>query len=386
MTTDVAIRGEAFYLNGRPTYAGRSYHGHRVEGLLLVSRMINGIFDDENPHTRVLWRYPDTGVWDPMRNTRELVAHLPLYRAFGLNAITVGLQGGSPLAYAAPRSTVMAWLKERGVTIPEEAVYAGASATDRAQPWVTTAFRADGTLKPAFLERLTMIVEQAAAVGMIVILVLFYFGQDERLTDEVAVKRAVTTICQWVLAKGFTNVLLEINNECNVPRYDHAILQPHRVHELIELATTVTQKGRRLLVGTSYASGGDRATLPSDRVVAASDMILLHGNGLDVQGVVEWVNHIRARSCYRPMPILYDEDDHYAFETPVNHFTAAISVYSGWGYFDNGGETTPHTHRQPAIGNYRDGYQNIPVNWGVNTPRKQAFFKLVHDVAGVGPH
>ena len=117
--TDVAIRGEAFYLNGRPTYAGRSYRGQRVEGLLLVIRMINGIFDDENPYTRVLWRYPDTGMWDPMRNTRELVAHLPLYRAFGLTAITVGLQGGSPLAYATPRPTVMAWLKERGVTASE---------------------------------------------------------------------------------------------------------------------------------------------------------------------------------------------------------------------------------------------------------------------------
>jgi hypothetical protein len=382
----VAIRGEAFYLNGRPTYAGRYYQGHRIEGLLLVSRMINGIFDDENPYTRVLWTYPDTGMWDPLRNTQELVAHMPVYQSFGLNTLTIGLQGGSPLAYSAPRPAVMALLNQRGVTAPEEAVYEGTIESDRAQPWRTTAFRRDGSLKPAFLKRLTMIVKQADALGMIILLVVFYFGQDERLTNEAAVKRAVTNTCQWVLAKGFTNVLLEINNECNVPRYEHEILQPHRVHELIELAKTVTYKGRRLLVGTSYAAGSDRPRMPGDRVVAASDMVLLHGNGLDVHGVVEWVKHVRGRSSYRPMPILYDEDDHYLFAAPVNHFQAAISAYSGWGYFDNGGETTPHTHRQPAVGNYRDGYQNIPVNWGVSTPRKQAFFKLVQEVSGAGTH
>lgn len=384
MKTKVAIRGDSFYINGKPTYEGRYYQGYKIEGLLLVSRMINGIFDDENPYTRELWKYPDTGVWDPLRNTRELVKHMPVYRSFGLNTLTIGLQGGSALAYSAPRKTVMALLKRQGVNATEEEVYKGALDYDRAQPWHNNAFHADGSLKPAFMERLKTVIEQADTLGMIIILVLFYFGQDERLTDEDAVKTAVKNTCQWVLEKGFTNVLVEINNECNVQRYEHEILQPHRVHELIELAKAVNHNGRRLLVGTSYASGRNRTNVPSERVVSASDMVFLHGNGLDVKGVVEWVKRIRGLSSYRLMPILYDEDDHYEFENPVNHFKAAISVYSGWGYFDNGGETTSTTHSNPAIGNYRDGYQNIPVNWGLSTPRKQAFFKLVKEISGVG--
>ena len=72
-----------------------------------------------------------------------------------------------------------------------------------------------------------------------VILGFFYFGQDERLRDEAAVLRAVDGTVGWVLDRGYRNVLIEINNECNV-RYDHAILQPERVHELIERVKQIT--------------------------------------------------------------------------------------------------------------------------------------------------
>ena len=68
---------------------------------------------------------------------------------------------------------------------------------------------------------------------MVVILGIFYFGQDERLKDEDAVKRGVDNAVDWLAEKGYRNVLIEVNNECNV-RYDHAILKPDRVHELIE--------------------------------------------------------------------------------------------------------------------------------------------------------
>jgi hypothetical protein len=34
--TRVAIAGEDFLLDGRPTYEGRNWRGHRIEGLLLT--------------------------------------------------------------------------------------------------------------------------------------------------------------------------------------------------------------------------------------------------------------------------------------------------------------------------------------------------------------
>src|SRR4051794_23807702 len=57
--TVVSIDGNAFRINGELTYKGRSFAGKRVEGLLLNSRMVQGIFDDLNPATRAMWKYPD---------------------------------------------------------------------------------------------------------------------------------------------------------------------------------------------------------------------------------------------------------------------------------------------------------------------------------------
>ena len=39
-------------------------------------------------------------------------------------------------------------------------------------------------------------------VGMVVILGIFYFGQDERVRDEAAVVRAVDATVDWLLARG----------------------------------------------------------------------------------------------------------------------------------------------------------------------------------------
>ena len=66
---------------------------------------------------------------------------------------------------------------------------------------------------------------RADELGMVVILGIFYFGQDQRLKDEAAVRRAIENAVDWVFDRGYTNVLIEVNNECNV-RYDHAILAP----------------------------------------------------------------------------------------------------------------------------------------------------------------
>ena len=131
---------------------------------------------------------------------------------------------------------------------------------------------------------------------MVVILGYFYFGQDERLADEAAVLRAVDNATDWLLDKGWRHVLVEVNNECNV-RYDHAILRPERVHELIERVKARTRDGRRLLAGTSYGGG----TVPKENVVRASDFLLLHGNGVkDPARIAEMVRETRKVPATRP--------------------------------------------------------------------------------------
>ena len=336
--TAVSIQADMFRINGRPTYAGRKWKGHKIEGLLLNSRMVQGIFDDLNPETAVRWAYPDTKKWDAERNVREFLAAMPLWKKHGLLAFTVNLQGGSPEGYS------------------------------KGQPWDTGAIAPDGSLRAAFMGRLERILNRADELGMVAIVGYYYFGQDQRVTDEAAVKRSVVNATQWLLDKGYTNVLVEIDNECNVKAFDHPILMPERVHELIEMAKAMTKDGRRLLVGTSYGGGA----VPLENVVTSSDFLLLHGNGVkDPKRISEMVRQTRQVKGYRPMPILFNEDDHFDFDQPMNNFVAALSEYCGWGYFD------------PGKSDYADGYQCPPVNWGINSDRKKAFFGLLQEVTGV---
>ena len=271
---------------------------------------------------------------------REFIAAMPEWRAHGLLSFTLNLQGGSPQGYSSK------------------------------QPWHNSAFESDGSLRPDYMARAERILRKADELGMVVILGYYYFGQDERLKDEEAVKRGVDNATQWVLEKGVRNVLIEVNNECNV-KYDHAILKPERVHELMEQVKSHTREGRRLLVGTSYGGG----TVPKPNVVKASDFLLLHGNGVkNPERIAEMVRQTRKVESWRPMPILFNEDDHFDFDKPMNNFISAVSEHASWGYFD--------FRFKGEDGRHNEGYQSVPVNWGISSERKRSFFQLVKEMTG----
>ena len=75
--TSVTISGEKILINKVPTLKGVTWNGINMEGLLPNSRMVQGIYDDLNPETVSMWKYPDTGEWDADRNTSEFVAAMP---------------------------------------------------------------------------------------------------------------------------------------------------------------------------------------------------------------------------------------------------------------------------------------------------------------------
>jgi hypothetical protein len=340
--TTVTIEKDQFHLNGKPTYAGRAWAGQRIEGLLMNSRMVQATFDDRNAETATRWAYPDTKKWDADRNTREFIAQMPGWRKHGLLAITLNLQGGSPEGYS------------------------------KVQPWHNSAIESDGRLHAPTMKRLAAVIDRADELGMVVILGLFYFGQDERLKDEKAVIAGVDAAVDWLIEHDYRNVIVEVNNECNM-RYDHAILQPDRVHELIlRVRERARVKNHRLLVSTSY--GGN--TIPKPNVVRTADFLLLHGNGVkDPKRITEMVRLTRQVEGYRPMPILFNEDDHFDFDKPANNFRAAVDAYASWGYFD---------FRMRNEG-FAQGYQSVPVDWATQSERKKGFFQLLSEITGEKP-
>ncbi|WP_293013873.1 hypothetical protein [Mongoliibacter sp.] len=350
--TAVSIEGEKFHINGKPIFEGRVWNtaegeAFPIEGLLFNSRMVQGVFDDLNKDTRGQWAYPDTQEWDPDRNTDEFIQAMPAWYAHGLMGFTLNLQGGCPFGYC------------------------------NNFPWDNSAFNPDGSLRDSFMHRTARILDRADELGMVVILGLFYFGEDQNLKDERAVKNAVRNAVTWVLEKGYSNVIIEINNECSVGAYDHDILKCDRVPELIMLAKEQEKYGRSLYVSTSLAGGH----VPTDKIVEASDFILIHGNGVDDPNrIAEISEEIRRKNVYSPKPLVNNEDDipwrnpNQGWEDQGNNFAASVRSYTGWGFFD---------FRLPEENElYNQGYQSIPVNWQLSSDRKRDFFKLLAEITG----
>ena len=341
--TSVAIAGNAFHINGKPTYPGRSFRGSKVEGQLFTSRMVNCIINDQNPETRGMWAWRD-GPWDPERNTSEFIAALPLYRSRGLTSIAFNVQGGSPMGYG--------WN----------------------QPWHTSGYTPDGRLLPDYRLRLLRVLDAADANGMVAVLGFFYVSATPALADEAAFIRAADEITDLVCDGGYTNVLIEVANEADISRWTAETIKPARSHELVARVQT-RSKGRvktpagRLLVSTSFATA---APIP-ERLLQTADYVLYHGNGLPTpQAVHARAKQIRSTTGYRGQPLLINEDDHFDFDKPENNMLAAVEEYSGWGYFD---------YRQIRE-RFEDGYQSLPVDWGINSVRKKAFFSLLAEVTG----
>ncbi len=333
--THVGIDGDRFTINGAFPYAGRSHEGTAIDGRLFNARFVHACFDDENPETVENWAYPDTGTWDPDRNVAEFLAAMPTYYEHGLRAIATNLQCGSPEGYS------------------------------KAQPWHVSAFRPDGSLKPAWMARVERVLDRADALGMVVFLGLFYFGQDHRLEDEAAVTTAVDNAIEWLLDREYTNVVIEVANECNI-NYDHDIIDVERIPELIERVAAMERDGFRYPVGVSMSGGA----IPPDPVIAASDVIFLHGNGVeDPDRIREMVATVRESPAYDDQPIAFNEDDHFRFGSECN-MLAAIESGASWGYFD------------PGKNDYWHGYQSPPVRWDPNTARKRAFFGYLAGVTG----
>jgi hypothetical protein len=302
--------------------------------------MVQGIFDDSNPETLNFWNYPDTRKWDPDRNTDEFIRNMETWKQHGLLSFTINIQGGSPFGYSKIREQV----------------------------WNNSGYARDGSLLPAYMKRLEKILNRADELGMVPILGLFYFGQDERLSDEKSVISAVNNVIDWLHERNYRNILIEINNECNV-EYDHEILKPDRVHELIQLVKNKEKNGYRFYVSTSY--GGNR--IPGENVVKSADFLLLHGNGVNnPDRIAEMVRETRKVGGYRNMPILFNEDDHFDFDKPDNNMSAATREYASWGYFD---------YRMKDEG-FEQGYQSVPVDWGINSDRKKGFFLKMKEITG----
>jgi hypothetical protein len=358
--TQVSISGTEFLLDGEPTYPGRTFEGHPIQGLLFDVRAVQATFDDANPVTRRHWAYPDTGEWDPERNVNDFCDALPSWHDHGVLGFTINLQGGGPLY------------------VPE--IY---------QTYDNNGFTPEGHLKPAYADRVSRVLTCADALGMVVIVGLFYWMQMLKMDGEPAIWSAADEALGFLEDTGRKNLLVEVANEVDVvvQNTPFAIFGWDQVHGMIDKLRAAHPS---LLYSTS--GGGVNVEtgsgMPTPAAIESVDYVLIHGNGTRPPQLEAAIRSIQAMPAYRqnPKPILINEDS-----PAVPNLDAAWRNGASWGYYDQGFEGQagdPYVHYAPRprwnAGPFAalNGFQTPPVNWTLNTPFKRAFFRRVAEVTG----
>jgi hypothetical protein len=359
--TKVSIAGTEFLIDGTPTYAGRTYEGKKIQGLLFNVRAVQATFDDANPETRRHWTYPDTGFWDPDRNTDDFCAALPIWKAHGVLGFTVNFQGGGPLY------------------VPE--VY---------KAYDNNAFTPQGALKRDYARRMKRVLDRADELGMVAMVGLFYWVMLNKMENEAAIWRAADEALAMLEATGHRNILVELANEVDVV-VDHtpygSIFGWDRVHEMLERLRAAHPS---LLYSTS--GGGVKLnpnrSIPSERLIQAADYVLFHGNGTRPPELEAAIHYIKALPAFQanPKPLVINEDS-----PAVPNMEVCWPNYVSWGYYDQGFEgqgddpylwygDRPRWAQGPL--EMLNGFQTPPVNWGINSAFKQRFFERVAEITG----
>ncbi|MFC1714643.1 cellulase family glycosylhydrolase [Candidatus Poribacteria bacterium] len=282
MKTSISIEGSRFLINGELTYKNCNPEAH---GRLMNVRMVNTVFDDENPDTR-----PDG--FDPEQNTDNFIKSMDQYRSKGILAFTVNLQGGLP-------------------------GYEGA---------INTAFRSDASLKREYMSRVSRVIEAADERGMIIILGLFYQRQDQILPDEDAIRKAAENAAGWVRDRGYTNIMIEIANEYRLKGFTSEYIKSEDGE--VELMNIVKATAPELIVST----GGMGDCLFHEKLCEAGDFILLHGNVSSPEIYEERINSLKKYG----KPIVFNEDwcfpdDPRGISDAVEKVTAAFDAGASWG-------------------------------------------------------
>jgi cellulase (glycosyl hydrolase family 5) len=255
----------AWELTYTPGWQGSGF-SEQVRGTLLNLRSANGVYDDESG--KIKDYDPD---FTAEANTDAFIANLDSYKANGLIATDVNLQGGNP----------------------------GFDGS------VNPAYNGDGSLREEWMARVAKVIEAHAQRNMVVVLGLFYFHQDHVLESEDAVRAAVTNVADWLIAKDYRNVVIEIANEYNADSYEHEIIHSDEGEaELINLAKSRFDNAPfRLAVSTSRQGDG---SWPSGPMSDAADLALIHCNGLDAAGCAGAAGeHVQNY----PYPIVVNETD-----------------------------------------------------------------------------
>jgi len=336
--TVLSLSGKDFMINGQKTYSGKS-----VQGTLFTVRAANALFDtktnkaffDDYASTSQgqVWDKNQAvlGAWNADANTDRLVSALPSWRAKGINHISVNMQGGCSCSRDG----------EDGMKL------SGTGQTPDNNPY-TFDSSGNAIVDPAYLNRLSKIIEAADDNGIVVSVGLVYFGQQGRISgSKIKIAEKMTN---WVIDKGYTNVILESKNE------DQGTEALDMVKKIQEIGNS---RGRPDILATT--SLGYQVN-PTTEYLNTVDVVYVHTNGYgstsgtwNVNGILD---SIRSKTS---KPILITEDGP-TFK--IANLNEAANNGVGFGYYNDAEK------------------QSVPANWNIFSSSDNSFFNRVYEITG----
>lgn len=311
----------------RKTYSGRGFRPEAA-GRLMNLRIAQGLFHDE-----WLTEFP----FDPEANTTRLIAALDAYKAHGILAVNVSLQGGNP------------GYNREMAEIKRDRAYKGGPGKGAH----ISAFRPDGSLKPEWMARLLRLQRALDERGMVLNLMYFYQGQDELFPDTASIERAVVEATDWLIANNCRNVIIEIANEFDIRGWDHDYWIKNNLDKLIELARgRFSEKKAGWVLPVSASTGPSTAVIPQIRDHA--DFVIIHGNNRPVEFKGKRTRELVSDGAM-PGPVYMNEDDSGRETTPEvlrNELASCDAVWQAggsWGYMPwRQTQMFPFRHYMPA--------------------------------------
>jgi len=291
MKTKITINGNKFLINGKPVYSEIKNANPASLGLLWNQRVIQGVFDDKKDRTRFnLFR---DGVFDPDKNTDNLIKALPEWHSYGLRAITVGFQGGGPVNCVDVREIE------------------------------NNPFGVDGaSLDPAYASRMDKLIRAADETGIIVICNFLYWAHANRIRDGRAITEAVKTASRFLRDGKYTNVIIDVANE-----YDIGMFSPHPIVNTHEGMAQLIKIAREFSGGMITGCSGGGCSFGRE-VLEESDAAIVHGNGSSRGEYYDFI--LKVKNIAGNKPILCNED------SPCHtRMDIGLETYTSWGYYNN---------------------------------------------------
>jgi hypothetical protein len=199
-----------------------------------------------------------------------------------------------------------------------------------------------------------------------------------------AIWAAVENALSFLRGTGHKNVMIELANETDV----HFGMDDFTMEGAPKMLDHFKNRYPEFLISTSYVAGYQLKhgkEIPAD-FIRACDFIMPHGNGLRPDKLGPALDALKASPAFRqaPKPVLINEDS-----TGIPNLDASFERYVSWGYYDQGHNDEQRQHdiwvdlpwppREKEIATL-SGFQTPPVNWTINTARKQAFFNRVAQI------